>query len=154
MADSSARPEILIVDDDPDQLFLSRRLVEKAAPGFAITTVIGGAPAIAHLTRGCEGTCAIPVLVFLDIKMPEMDGFEVLRWIRGRAEFAPMRVLILSSSDDPNDAKKARELGADGYLIKQPNVAVVASILRQISADGGPRSGQAIGSRGRETADH
>ena len=134
MSDSAERLGILIVDDDRDQIFLSRRVVEKANMGFSVTTAAGGREAVAYLAQACDGSCAIPALIFLDIRMPEMDGFDVLRWIRAKEELAQVKVIILSTSDDPKDAKQAKELGADGYLIKDPNPAVVASILRQVSA--------------------
>jgi CheY-like chemotaxis protein len=135
MSDSTDRLGILIVDDDLDQIFLSQRLVEKTDMGFSVATAAGGPEAVAYLRQACDGVCAIPALVFLDIKMPEMDGFDVLRWIRAKEELSHVRVIILSSSDDPKDAKQATELGADGYLIKDPNPMVVASILRQVSAN-------------------
>jgi CheY-like chemotaxis protein len=131
MPGSNGKPEILIVDDDQDQIYLSQRLIEKAGNGFVVVTAPGGREAVAYLTQACDGVCLIPVLIFLDIKMPEMDGFEVLRWIRAKEDLAQVRVIILSSSDDPRDAKQAAELGADGYLIKNPNPAVVACILRE-----------------------
>jgi CheY-like chemotaxis protein len=135
MSDSTDKLGILIVDDDPDQIFLSQRLVEKSDLGFSVATADGGPEAVAYLTQACDGACAIPVLIFLDIRMPEMDGFDVLRWIRTKDELSQVRVIILSSSDDPKDAKQASELGADGYLIKDPNPMVVASILRQVSTN-------------------
>jgi CheY-like chemotaxis protein len=135
LLDPNDRLGILIVDDDPDHLFLSRRLMERAGMEFSITTAAGGCLAVAHLTQACEGACPPPALVFLDINMPEMNGFDVLRWIRAKAELAQVRVIILSSSDDPRDAIQATELGANGYLIKDPNPAVVACILRQVWAE-------------------
>lgn len=136
MSDSTDRLGILIVDDDPDQIFLSQRVVEKTDLGFSVATALGGPAAVAYLTQACDGNCAIPTVIFLDIRMPEMDGFDVLRWIRAKEDLAQVTVIILSSSDDPGDAKRASELGADGYLIKDPHPAVVASILRQVSAEG------------------
>jgi CheY-like chemotaxis protein len=136
MLEPEQRPRLLIVDDDADQLFFSQRLMQKAEDGFSIVTAGGGPEAVAYLTDACAGDpCAIPAVIFLDIKMPGMDGFEVLRWLRDKEEFRQVKVIILSSSDDPNDAKKAAELGADGYLIKDPAPAVLGGILREVLAE-------------------
>jgi two-component system, response regulator len=128
---------LLIVDDDPDHLDLSRRLLEKANAKNPIVTLPGGTEAVAYLSEACalraEG---LPAIVFLDIKMPAMDGFAVLRWIRRNKELADVKVIMLSSSDDPNDAKRAADHGAVGFLIKHPHPAVVACVLRQLLGEG------------------
>lgn len=135
LSDSAERPGILIVDDDRDHIFLSQHLVEKTNMGFAVATATSGREAVAYLTQARDGSCPIPAVIFLDIRMPEMDGFDVLRWIRAKEELAQVKVVVLSTSDEPDDVKKATELGANGYLIKGHNPAVLASILRQASTE-------------------
>jgi len=99
---------------------------------FPIVTAGGGPQAVDYLKGACNGDpAAIPAVIFLDIRMPGLDGFDVLRWMRTEKQLSPVKVIILSSSDDPSDAKTATELGVHGYLIKQPNSAVLACILRE-----------------------
>ena len=128
-------PKILIVDDDPDQLFISERLIEKTRMDFTVVTAAGGPQALTYLSEVFGGDpSAVPIVMFLDIRMPGMDGFNVLRWTRNRVEFSHLKVIMLSSSDDPKDAKSASDLGANGYLIKHPHCQTMACILRQVLA--------------------
>ena len=69
----------------------------------------------ARLHRGDQ---CLPALTLLDIKMPEMDGFEVLRWIKSVEALSAMPVVILSASGLDLDVQEAMRLGADSYLVK------------------------------------
>jgi CheY-like chemotaxis protein len=128
-------PCILIVDDDDDQLFLTRRMLERAAGRFAIVAAGGGSEAIEYLTHCCsEGgwpATQLPSLVFLDLKMPITDGFAVLSWIRNHGALHDLKVIVLTSSDDPTDVKRCMALGAHGFLVKHPSAMVIDSVLRQ-----------------------
>jgi CheY-like chemotaxis protein len=129
-------PYILIVDDDLDQLFLTRRMLEKAKVQHPIVEVTGGPEAIDYLTGCCSGdgsaAAKLPFLMFLDLKMPTVDGFAVLRWMRGDAAYSQVKVIVLTSSDSPEDVKRCTSLGAQGYLVKHPSAMVVDSILREV----------------------
>jgi CheY-like chemotaxis protein len=132
---ASDLPCILVVDDDEDQLFLTRRMLERAGVKRPIVEVIGGPEAIQYLGRCCSenGVRAAdaPALVFLDLKMPTADGFAVLSWIRTQDALRAMKVIVLTSSDDPNDVKRCTALGAHGFLVKHPSPMVVGCVLRQ-----------------------
>jgi CheY-like chemotaxis protein len=60
----------------------------------------------------------VPDLLLLDLKMPIMDGFEVLRWVRQQPHLAGLRVLVLTSSDSLQDVNLAYKLGANSFLVK------------------------------------
>jgi len=60
----------------------------------------------------------LPNLVLLDLKLPGMDGFELLEWIRNHPAFKALRVVVLTSSSNISDIKKAYELGANSFLVK------------------------------------
>jgi CheY-like chemotaxis protein len=72
-------------------------------------------------------------VVFLDIKMPKLDGFEVLRWIRKQGDLATLPVVMLSGSDEPRDLRRAVELGATRYVIKHPPPEVIAELMADYS---------------------
>ncbi|MFZ5919214.1 MAG: substrate-binding domain-containing protein [Chloroflexota bacterium] len=82
---------ILVVDDDPQILALYREIVTRGCPGYAICTAADGAAAVAHMAE------MTPSLVILDLLMPEMDGFDVLDWMRHNGPTRRVPVLILSN---------------------------------------------------------
>lgn len=128
-------PCILIVDDDDDQLFLTRRMLEREGVRHPIVEARGGPEAIEYLSRCCPAQgvaiASPPALVFLDLKMPTADGFAVLNWIRSRTALCAMKVIVLTSSDDAGDMKRCTALGAHAYLMKHPPSLVIRSVLRQ-----------------------
>jgi CheY-like chemotaxis protein len=117
------RPDlILIAEDNEDHVFLLRRALKKGAVLNPIFVVIDGEEAIAYL-KG-EGRFAdryeypLPGLLLLDLKMPKKDGFEVLQWIREQPFLKRLRVVVLTTSDNPADINRAYELGANSFMIK------------------------------------
>lgn len=128
-------PSILIVDDEPDQMFLTRRMLGKTGLPLSIVEAAGGREAIEYLSPFCttDGSAqsAPPTVVFLDLKMPIANGFEVLSWPRNQPALSTVRVIILTSSEDPEDVKRCASLGAHGYLLKHPSSLVFDSVLRE-----------------------
>ena len=118
----SERALILVVEDNPDDAALLRRAFIKAGVMNPLHVVSSGEEAVAYL--GGSGKYSnraefpMPSLVLLDLNMPGMDGFEVLRWIRGDGMLKGLRVVVLSSSDNMRDVNKAYQLGANSFLIK------------------------------------
>jgi CheY-like chemotaxis protein len=104
--------KILVADDSAEDLFFLARAFEKAGLQDFVTSVPDGEQAIQHLER------ARPDLLLLDLKMPKLTGFDVLKWIQARPELSGLQVVVFSSSDLPEDKKRAKELGAKGYLVK------------------------------------
>ncbi|QYM78064.1 response regulator [Horticoccus luteus] len=115
-----------MVEDDPDAVFFIRRLLQKAGTNHPVEVMADGEEAIAFLEKSDAGR---PLLVFLDLRLPRIDGFGVLKWIRQRPEFTDMLTVILSTSDENSDVKRAYELGADGYLPKFPTSAEVRAVV-------------------------
>lgn len=86
---------------------------------------------IAALRQVVEPTANVPMplLCFLDVKMPAMTGHDVLRWIRSHRQLDPMPVVMLSSSEHPTDVELAAENGAQCYLAKYPQPAVIQQVI-------------------------
>lgn len=113
---------ILLVEDEKDDALLIQRAFAKAKVLNPLQVVRTGEEAVAYL-RGTgpfanRAEFPLPALVLLDIKMPGMDGFEVLRWIREQSPVSTVRVVMLTSSSDMRDVNTAYKLGANSFLIK------------------------------------
>jgi len=74
----------------------------------------------------------LPNLVLLDIKMPGMNGFEVLKWIRHQPSLAGLCVVMLTSSDQIRDANKAYQFGANSFLVKPLDFWNVEELMRSL----------------------
>ena len=129
---------ILVADDNPDDLFLLRRLLAKAGVRNPVVTFRDGHEVVSFLSPvAVSGEKGVrPSVVFLDIKMPRLDGFETLRWIRKQNALKSLPVFVLSGSDEPRDIKRATELGATRYMVKHPPAEVFAKLLAEHSAAG------------------
>jgi CheY-like chemotaxis protein len=115
-------------------LFLARALVEKAEPSSLVIPMLGGTAAVSYLLQAANpngDAMPIPAIILLDVNMPGIDGFEVLRWVRRNQLLAHIKVVMLSSSESAADIKRATELGAHGYMIKHPNSSLLACVLHQ-----------------------
>ena len=102
---------VLIVEDDADLVNLTTRWLERA--GYGVQHAGDGAAALAIL-----GKDPLPTLVLLDIMLPKIDGFEVLRRIRGDARMRLLPVIMVTSFSRDRDAARAREIGANDYIVK------------------------------------
>jgi CheY-like chemotaxis protein len=123
------KPFVLVVDDNSDAIFLLRRLLIKAGIEEPIEQAVDGDAAITFLAERLRaGRDGFPLFVLLDVKMPRRDGFEVLEWIRLQPELRELIVFMISSSAEEADVKRAYELGADSYLVKNPDPAVFAHV--------------------------
>jgi CheY-like chemotaxis protein len=113
---------IMVVDDDPNDLFLIERAFRAIGVKDPIHTINGGLEAIAYI-KG-EGkfsdrkVYAYPTFITTDLKMPEADGFAVLEHLRNNPEWAVIPTVVLTSSQDLDDIKKAYMLGASSYHVK------------------------------------
>jgi CheY-like chemotaxis protein len=116
------RGVILLVEDREDDILLVTRAFEKANFQNPMHVVRDGEEAVAYL-KG-EGKYSnraeypLPDLMLLDLRMPRMDGFEVLSWLRTQPGLGPMRVIVLTSCEDIRDVNLAYKLGANSFLVK------------------------------------
>jgi len=120
----SARQQILLVEDDRDDVFFMRRALEKTALGLPMQVVRDGQQAVDYLAGVGKFTnrteYPIPSIIFLDLKLPHIHGFDVLDWIRKQPSLKEIPVVILTSSPEQKDQQRAKQLAANAYLIKPP----------------------------------
>ena len=125
------QPLIVAIDDEADDIFFLRHLLTKTPFAHRFQPFGNGEAALSGFNSLLEqeNSFGLPVICFLDIKMAAMSGFDVLKWIRERKGLDAVPVMMLSSSDDPGDVERARELGAQGYLRKYPSAEAMQTIL-------------------------
>jgi CheY-like chemotaxis protein len=125
---------ILAAEDDPDDAFIFKMMFKRATLDEALHVVGDGQEVIDWLSGNNQysdrETYPLPGRVILDLKMPRKNGFETLEWIRQHNQFHQLPVIILSSSDDQKDVKRAYELGATTYFVKSPQLQDIMQYLR------------------------
>ena len=125
-------PRLIVgCDDDADDIDLLRLLLRKAGIDQQVEFYCDGAQVISSLSRCLEESLKVlrPLLCFLDVKMPALTGFDVLKWIRSNPELNPVPVVMLSSSEHPDDIRRAAQGGAQCYLAKYPQPAVLRQVV-------------------------
>ena len=128
---------ILLAEDLPDHVVLVRRALEKAGVKNPLFVVRDGEEALDYLygenKYANRHEYPVPDLLLLDLKMPKMDGFEVLRIVRSDRRFAALRIIVLTSSEDIYDVNKAYELGANSFLVKPLEFENFTAMMRTLS---------------------
>jgi CheY-like chemotaxis protein len=133
---TAPQPLILVIEDNNDDVLLIQRAFDRAMVGNPLEIVRSGPEAVAYLNGDPpfedRTQHPLPGLVLLDIKLPLMDGFEVLKWIRSRADLAPVSVVMLTSSDHIRDVNLAYQLGANSFLVKPLDFWNAAELSRAV----------------------
>lgn len=123
---------VLLIEDNPDDAALTLRALVAACVGARITHVEDGAQAIDFLATA--EIHQLPRVALLDLKLPKVDGFEVLTRIRSDARTRALPVVIFTSSNEERDIALSYRLGVNSYVVKPVNfdeyMTVVGSIGR------------------------
>jgi CheY-like chemotaxis protein len=125
-------PPVLIADDESEDRFFLEKALRKAGVKNPILEFHDGANLLEFLEREiaeAKPLREIAALLFLDIKMPLVDGFDTMRWIRDHPAVKLLRIVIVSSSSLPRDQERASELGALRYLEKYPSADSLAGLV-------------------------
>jgi two-component system response regulator len=128
---------ILLADDDPDDVHFVREAFKRAGYDNPFHVVRNGEQTIAYL-KG-EGKYAnrnkhpIPALLLLDLKMPRIDGFEVIQWIRSRPEWRCLPIIVLTTSFFGPDIIRAYDLGANSFLTKPSDLLEYVGAVKQVA---------------------
>lgn len=124
---------ILLVEDNPRDEALTRRALQKHNFQAAVVVARDGAEALDYLL-GSDGTPAgaLPQLVLLDLKLPKIDGLEVLRRIRANETTRLLPVVILTSSTEERDILEGYRLGTNSYVRKPVDFVAFTEAVRQL----------------------
>lgn len=130
------RRVILLVEDDPDDELLTLRALEKNRIMNEVVVVRDGVEALDYLFgRGDyagRGTDPLPQVVLLDLRLPKLDGLEVLRQLRAEERTCLLPIVVLTSSDEERDIVDSYRLGANSYVRKPVDFAQFSEAVRQL----------------------
>jgi two-component system response regulator len=128
--------EILIVEDTPEDLELTLRALRKAKLSNRIQVARDGAEAIefifgegAYADRKIEN---VPKVILLDLKLPKIDGIEVLRRIKSDPRTKTIPVAVLTSSKEQRDVVESYRLGVNSYIVKPVNFERFAEAVQEL----------------------
>ena len=122
---------MLLIDDEPESFQLFCRALRRAKIPNPVFHASGGEAALRYLDGCINGVERWPCAVFLDIRMPVLNGFDVLTWIRNREILNQFVLVMMSSSSEPEDVSRAFTAGAHHYIAKDTGIDVVAKLIAE-----------------------
>ena len=128
--------DLLLVEDNPEDLELALRALRKANLAQNVHVCRDGAEAVDYLF--CQGAHAkrqitdTPKVVLLDLKLPKIDGIEVLRRLRGDPRTQTIPVVVLTSSKEQRDVVETYRLGVNSYIVKPVNFDGFSAAVKEL----------------------
>src|SRR5688572_15959770 len=125
---------ILVAEDSADDAFFLERAFRKLGLKNPVQILTDGGAVMDYL-KG-EGKFEnrsefpFPSVLFMDIKMPRVNGFEVLQWLNDHPQCRIIPTMIFSSSEQPEEVERAYQLGANAYLVKPNSTEELVELLR------------------------
>ena len=132
----STTQDLLLVEDNPQDLELAMRALRKADLGNRVHVARDGAEAIDYIF--CEGAFANrkisdgPRVIMLDLKLPKVDGLEVLRRLKSDSRTRAIPVVVLTSSKEQSDIVASYHLGVNSYIVKPVDLERFAEAVRTL----------------------
>lgn len=126
---------ILIADDDAGHIRLIEKNLQRAGLHNSILRFENGQDILDFLFRRSEGPKRAPdtsYLLLLDIRMPKVDGVEVLRQLKADPELRKLPVSMLTTTDDPREVARCHELGCNNYIVKPVGYEKFAEAIQQL----------------------
>lgn len=127
---------LLLVEDDPNDVFLMKRALKKAEIPNVLKIASDGQEAVDYLSGigpfSDRTRYPLPALIFLDLKLPYKNGFEVLQWIRSNPALETVIVVVLTSSSEEKDIEQSYRLGARSFLVKPPTQQMLVELVESL----------------------
>lgn len=120
---------VLLVEDNADDEALTMRALRKLDPGCVVDVARDGQQAVDYLANP---EMVRPDLILLDLKLPKLNGIEVLRFARGQDTLKTVPTVMLTSSDEPSDLLGSYEAGASGFVRKPVGYEEYVDVVRAL----------------------
>jgi CheY-like chemotaxis protein len=120
--------QILLIDDDVDDQLIFTEIIEEISPDLQCITARNGLEGLEKLAGMDPG----PAMIFLDLNMPFISGWECLERIRKDEKTKQIPVVIMTTSDNQADKKRSLELGAIAFVTKTADLASLRQIVRKM----------------------
>jgi two-component system response regulator len=133
----NSHKRIMLVDDSPRDIEMAVNALEHSKLAQDVVTLRDGAEALDYLYRRgdySDRPGAQPAVIFLDLKMPKVDGMEVLRQIKGDAQLKVIPVVVMTSSREERDVVKSYDLGVNAYVVKPVKFQEFVDVVKQLGA--------------------
>jgi DNA-binding response OmpR family regulator len=128
--------ELVLVEDDPHDVELTLRALRLEDIPFNVQVLRDGEEALDYLYRRGEWsnrpTDHVPSLILMDLKLPKIDGLQVLRDVKANAELSAIPIVVLTSSGEHRDVTESYRLGANSYVQKPVNISEFRSTMKAI----------------------
>jgi CheY-like chemotaxis protein len=131
MITSNQSQPILIVEDNPMDLDLTLRAFKSQKLENPILIARDGEEALAFIEKWEKGEPS-PVVILLDLKMPKINGLEVLKVLKSHSVLKTIPVVVLTTSSESSDIKEAYQLGANSYIVKPVDFEKFLDVAKQI----------------------
>lgn len=129
----SPNKDILLVEDSPDDRELMKLAFSKVKVDRNLIIVSSGAEALSYLQQQIDGQKSLPALVILDLNLPKINGIEILQKIRASPKTRILPVIMLSSSNEPQDLIDSYINGCNSYIRKPIHFTQLQAFVREIS---------------------
>jgi CheY-like chemotaxis protein len=133
------KPVILLVEDNEDDVLMIRKAFDKGQIDNPLFVVSDGGQALAYLAGTAafadRRTYPLPDVILLDLALPGMDGFAVLRWVRAQPQLADVPVVVLTGLQSAQNLERAYSLGANSFLTKPEDFQDVVKLVREFAAE-------------------
>ncbi len=126
------RAVVLLVEDNPDDVIMIREAFEQSLTPIQLYVVSNGEQAIKFVQR-TDTDALRPSLILLDLNLPIRNGLDVLAELKSDTEFLSIPIVVLTTSQAPNDIQQCYSLHANAYIIKPPDFDGYADVIKQVA---------------------
>lgn len=133
---NSSKHIVLLVEDNANDLIFIQRAIRKAGVSIFLQHVENGEEAMSYLLG--EGSYCdrerypFPAMIVTNMKMPRMNGLQLLTWIKQQPTLKHLPVLVMSSSEDVYEMSKVAALGGSSYFVKTTSLGALTEVVKQM----------------------